>query len=199
MTFATLITLARISLVPVFAFFAIRYSEGVLSGAAQEPDRWIAISLFVIAASSDGIDGFVARRFNQCSKLGAFLDPVADKLLLLTGIITLSLFPWGENNWHIPVWFATLVIARDIIILGGICILHYLKRQVPIKPSWIGKICTACQMTLLAWIMLKISILPLIYPTLLASFFTLWSGIRYVLQGFQIDAQARGTHKNQSA
>jgi CDP-diacylglycerol--glycerol-3-phosphate 3-phosphatidyltransferase len=188
MTFASLITLARIFLVPVFAVLAIDYSESIQLGSPDETTRRLAIAVFILAAASDGVDGFIARRFNQCSKFGAFIDPIADKLLLLTGIITLSLAPWGDDNEHIPVWFAVLVVARDIIILGGITILYYLKEHVPIKPSWIGKICTVTQMTLLAWVMLKITYIPLIYPTIIAAFFTLWSGIKYVRQGFQIHA-----------
>ena len=178
-------------LVPVFAVFAIRYSESVQLGAPDETLRWLAIASFVLAAVSDGIDGYVARHFNQCSKLGAFLDPIADKLLLLTGIITLSLAPWGDDNWRIPLWFATLVIARDIIILGGITILYYLKRHVPIHPSWIGKFCTVTQMIIIAWVMLKITSLPIIYPAIIATIFTLWSGIRYILQGFKINSDAK--------
>lgn len=191
MTFASQITLARIFLVPVYALFAILYSRSVLGGVPDETYRWIAIVIFITAAVSDGLDGYVARHFNQCSKFGAFIDPIADKSLMLTAIITLSLAPWGIDAWQIPVWFAILVVARDIIILGGITILYYLKRHVPIKPSWIGKICTVSQMTLLAWVMLKITILPLIYPTVFAAIFTLWSGSRYVLQGFQIHFEAR--------
>lgn len=191
MTFASLITLVRIFLVPVFAILAVNYSASIQLGSPDESTRRLAIAIFILAAASDGIDGFVARRFNQCSKLGAFIDPIADKLLLLTGIITLSLAPWGDNREHIPVWFALLVIARDIIILGGITILYYLKEHVPIKPNWIGKICTITQMTLLTWVMLKITYFPLIYPTIIAAIFTLWSGIKYVRQGFQIHADTR--------
>ncbi|NWK57108.1 CDP-alcohol phosphatidyltransferase family protein [Verrucomicrobiaceae bacterium N1E253] len=191
MTFASLITLTRIALVPVFAVFAVLYSQSVQTGAPEETLRWLAIITFIVAAASDGLDGFIARHFNQCSEFGAFIDPIADKLLMLTGIITLSFAPWGENQWQIAPWFATLVIARDIIILGGIVILYYLKRRVPIRPSWIGKTCTVTQMTLLAWVMLKIELLPLLYPTILAAIFTLWSGIFYVQHGFQINANAR--------
>ena len=170
---------------------AIRYSDSIQSGTADENLRWLAIGTFTLAAASDGVDGFVARHFNQHSALGAFLDPIADKFLLLTGIITFSLTPWGTNNWHIPVWFATIVIVRDIIILGGITILYYLKRHIPIQPSWIGKICTATQMILLIWVMLQITSFPIIYPTIIAAIFTIWSGIYYVRQGFQIHFNAQ--------
>ena len=189
-TFASQITIARILLVPVFAVLAIQYSESVQRGIPEENLRWLAIACFTLAAASDGLDGFVARHFNQCSKLGAFLDPIADKLLLLTGIITLSLSPWGADNWRIPLWLAALVVARDVIILGGITILYYLQRRVPIEPSWLGKICTATQMALITCIMLKWSAIPIIYPATITAFFTLWPGIRYVRHGFKIHFNA---------
>ena len=192
-TLATWITLARICLVPVFAVLAVKYSASISSGETLESLRWWAIAAFVTAASSDGLDGFIARHFNQQSKLGAILDPIADKFLLLTAIITLSLSPWGDQNWHIPLWVTALIISRDIIILGGIVILYYLKRDVPIEPSWLGKICTITQMTLITCVMLKWSAIPIIYPAVITVIATLWSGIRYVRQGFQIHFKALQT------
>ena len=188
---ATWITLVRILLVPVFAVLAVKYSTSVLAGVADESLRWWAVAAFVCAAASDGLDGFIARHFNQTSKLGAILDPIADKFLLLTAIITLSLAPWGNDNWHIPLWVAALIISRDIIILGGIVILYYLKRDVPIEPSWLGKICTVTQMALITCVMLKWTTIAPIYPAVITAIFTLWSGIRYVRQGIKIDSDAK--------
>jgi len=192
-TLATWITLVRICLVPVFAVLAVKYSASISSGETLESLRWWAIAVFVTAAASDGLDGFIARHFNQKSKLGATLDPIADKFLLLTAIISLSLAPWGDHNWHIPLWVAALIISRDIIILGGIIILYYLKRDVPIEPSWLGKICTVTQMALITCVMLKWSAIPIIYPAVITAIATLWSGIRYVRQGFQIHFKALQT------
>jgi CDP-diacylglycerol--glycerol-3-phosphate 3-phosphatidyltransferase/cardiolipin synthase len=192
-TLATWITMVRILLVPAFAVLAVKYSTSVTAGEPAESLRWWAIATFVTAAVSDGLDGFIARHFNQKSKLGATLDPIADKLLLITAIITLSLAPWGDHNWHIPFWVAALVISRDIIILGGIAILYYLKRDVPIEPSWLGKICTVSQMALIACVMLKCATIPIIYPATITALFTLWSGIRYVHHGFQIHHKALQT------
>lgn len=182
MTFATQITVVRIFLVPVFAYLAVRYGQTVAAGAADEALRWWAIGIFTLAAVSDGIDGFVARYFNQKSKLGAILDPIADKFLLLTALLTLSLVEWGEN-WSLPLWFVILVIARDLLILGGINVLCYLKVDVPIKPHWSGKICTVTQMFALGWVMLKWIPFSPLYPTILAAIFTVYSGIAYYLQG----------------
>lgn len=186
MTFASKITLARLLLVPVFAVLAIYYGHSVADGAPVEWLRWTALTAFVTAAASDGIDGWIARRFNQRSKFGAIIDPIADKSLLLTAIITLTLVDWGPNNWHLPLWFTALVIVRDCIILGGILVLQFTGHQVQISPQWSGKICTVAQMVALGWIMLKWVPFSPIYPCVVAAACTVWSGVDYVRQGLRI-------------
>ena len=78
----------------------------------EDWQRWTAVAIFVIAAASDGIDGYIARHYNQRSKLGLILDPIADKGLLLAGIITLSFSNWA---YEFPLWFPVLVVTRDIV------------------------------------------------------------------------------------
>lgn len=186
MTFASKITIARICLVPVFAVLAILYGRTVASGNPDEPLRWWALGVFVLAASTDGVDGWVARRFNQCSKFGAFIDPIADKALLLTGVITLSFIDWGAPGWRLPLWFAIVVILRDCIILGGIRILWNHHRHVRFAPHWTGKVCTVTQMFALGWVMLGMTFLDPVYPCLVAALFTVWSSIAYIRQGQRI-------------
>jgi CDP-diacylglycerol--glycerol-3-phosphate 3-phosphatidyltransferase len=99
MTTANKITIARILMIPLFVMMAIYYGRGVQLGVPQEWQRWTAIAIFVIAAASDGVDGYIARRFNQKSQLGVILDPIADKGLLLAGILTLS-FSNGLTNFR---------------------------------------------------------------------------------------------------
>ena len=186
MTFASKITITRILMVPVFAVWAIAYGESVKAGMPNESLRWWALAIFVTAAASDGLDGWVARHFNQMSKFGAFIDPIADKALLLTGVVTLTLVDWGADGWHLPVWFSIIVVLRDCIILGGIKILYLNHCQVKIAPHWTGKVCTVTQMFALGWVMLKVvPILPT-WPCAIAAFFTLWSMIAYIRQGIQI-------------
>ena len=186
MTFASKITLTRIFMVPVFAVLAVAYSRTVASGQPEENLRWWALAVFVTAAASDGIDGWVARRFNQQSNFGALIDPIADKFLLLTGVVTLSLIDWGPDEWRLPLWFAIIVVARDIIILGGINVLYYKRRTVKIAPHWSGKVCTVTQMFALGWIMLKLIPLPPTWPCIVAAVFTIWSTITYIRQGIVI-------------
>jgi CDP-diacylglycerol--glycerol-3-phosphate 3-phosphatidyltransferase/cardiolipin synthase len=192
-TFASKITITRILMVPVFAVWAIAYGESVKSGTPNESLRWWALAIFVTAAASDGLDGWIARHFNQMSKFGAFIDPIADKSLLLTGVITLTFVDWGRDGWHLPLWFTIIVVLRDCIILGGIKILYLNRCEVKIAPHWTGKVCTVTQMFALGWVMLKVvPILPT-WPCIVAAVFTVWSTIAYIRQGIQI---LRGPRKS---
>ncbi|NNC88314.1 MAG: CDP-alcohol phosphatidyltransferase family protein [Akkermansiaceae bacterium] len=182
MTFATQITVARILLVPVFAIFAINYGKSVALGTPDESIRWWAVGVFVVAAASDGIDGWIARRFNQRSRLGGVLDPIADKALVLTALITLSIVEWGAN-WSLPIWFTVLVIARDLVILGGIAVLHFLNQHVHIAPHWTGKTCTFLLMSTLAWVMLKVIPISPLYPVIVTAAFVVASGCFYLRDG----------------
>lgn len=186
MTLASKITLSRLLLVPVFAVLAIYYGHSVADGSPHEWLRWGALAAFITAAASDGIDGWIARRFNQRSKFGAIIDPIADKSLLLTAFITLTAVNWGPNDWHLPLWLTALVIVRDCIILGGIGVLRFTGHEVRIAPQWSGKICTVAQMVALGWVMLKWVPFSPIYPCMVAAACTVWSGVDYVRQGLRI-------------
>lgn len=190
MTLANKITLARIGLIPVFVAFAIYHGLGVAAGRPQEWLRWAAIGAFILAAASDGLDGFVARRLNQRTELGALLDPLADKGLLLAAIITLSFSHW---SYTLPVWFAVLVVARDLIVMAGALVLVLLQGKVAVRPTWTGKSATAFQMIALIAGMLQPvvlrmplhfqdHVLPWVWldvPVFIAAFFTTVSGIGY--------------------
>lgn len=170
-------------MVPVYAVLAFFYGDSVRIGQADESLRWMALGVFILAAGTDGVDGWVARRFNQCSQFGAYIDPIADKALLLTGVITLSLVDWGAQGWRLPLWFAIIVVLRDCIILGGIKILYLNHREVKITPHWTGKVCTVTQMFALGWVMLRLTELSPVYPCIIAGFFTIWSALAYIQQG----------------
>lgn len=186
MTFASKITITRICLVPVYVALAFYYGHTVATGQPDESLRWWALGVFVLAASSDGIDGWVARRFNQCSKFGTYIDPIADKALLLSGVITLSLVDWGAPGWRLPLWFAAIVVLRDCIILGGIKILYVNRCEVKIVPHWTGKVTTVTQMFAIGWVMLRITDISPVYPCLVAGFFTIASSVAYIHQGQRI-------------
>jgi cardiolipin synthase len=187
MTTANKITVARILMIPAFVTMAIYYGQSVQRHNPLEWQRFTAIAIFLIAAVSDGLDGYIARRYKQRSALGAILDPIADKGLLLSGIITLSISNWSEVNpeyGSFPAWFPVLVITRDAVILVGALILHLLiGDKMRVKPSWTGKVATVCQMCAIAWVMLQLRFLPLPFVVMVAGIFTLVSGIIYVMEG----------------
>lgn len=178
MTLANKITITRILLIPVFVLFAVYYGRSVEMGQPLEWQRMAAIAVFILASATDGVDGFVARRFGQRSQLGAVLDPIADKGLLLTAIITLSLSKW---TYAFPLWFPVLVIARDAVIVTGCLVVKHLNGHLDVHPSWWGKAATAFQMIAIAWVMLQLP--HHIYSVYLAGFFTLVSGLGYVFDG----------------
>jgi cardiolipin synthase len=111
---------------------------------------WWALVLFVLAAVSDGVDGFLARVLNQRSRLGAMLDPLADKILIVTSYILLARAGW------LPDWLAVLVVSRDFIILGGLVVLQFNNVDIRsrIRPLWPSKINTTCQLLLVFYVLM---------------------------------------------
>lgn len=181
-------------MIPAFVTMAIYYGESIKRGDPLEWQRYAAIIIFILAAVSDGLDGYVARRYNQRSTLGVYLDPIADKGLLLSGIITLSISNWSQSDpeyGSFPVWFPVLVISRDAVILVGTMILYLLNGKVHVKPNWTGKVATVLQMIAIGWVMLQLRFIPLLYVVVVAGVFTLISGIVYVTVGVR-QLQAEG-------
>ncbi|MEO5364652.1 MAG: CDP-alcohol phosphatidyltransferase family protein [Magnetococcus sp. DMHC-8] len=102
-----------------------------------------ALWLFAVAGLTDALDGFIAKRFQMETELGQYLDPLADKLLLLSGFITLTLFDL------LPLWLTLLVVTRDVVIVGGALVYQVMTGSLQIKPLWISKLNTVVQMLLL--------------------------------------------------
>lgn len=200
MTTANKITLSRILMIPVFIMLAIYYGHSVQDGVPNENFRWSAILVFVIAAASDGLDGYIARRYNQRSRLGEILDPIADKGLLFAGIITLTFSNW---RYEFPIWFFVLVIARDVVVVTGAILLQHFTAGVRIHPSWVGKTATVLQMGCIAGAMLQWHWAPALFGhtflflnalVITAGLFTFVSGVGYVMDGLR-QLQAGG-HAN---
>ncbi len=194
MTTANKITLFRILLVPVFVGFAIYYGDSVAQGAANERFRYAAIFLFALAAASDGLDGFIARRFNQKSRLGAILDPLADKLLMFSGILTLSFTAWPQR---FPLWFPLIVISKDVLSVAGAFLIDHVAGRCDIRVHWTGKVSTVCQIVALLWVMLDIRVPPAIWSAAVAAFFSVVSGAINLADGIR-QLQSSG-HSNSDA
>jgi cardiolipin synthase (CMP-forming) len=130
MTWPNFITIGRFLLVPVFIL-------AMLQGASA----W-AFAVFLVAGVSDAFDGYLARRFGQVSELGAYLDPLADKLLLVSGFVTLGYLG------VIPDWLVVLVVSRDVLIVGAVLTSHLTGSPVPVKPLFVSKLTTVAQIVL---------------------------------------------------
>ncbi len=149
MTTANKITILRILLVPFFVVELLYYLR-----TGHESHRLAALTCFGVAAALDGVDGYVARRFNQKSELGAILDPLADKLLLVSAVVTLS---WSHSVWlgQIPLWLTGTILGRDVLILLGLMVVRCTTGKVVVRPRLMGKCATVLQMTVVIWVLLR--------------------------------------------
>jgi cardiolipin synthase len=135
LTVPNLLTFLRMALIPVFASLLFYENTG-----------W-ALIVFFIAGASDGIDGFVARRFKQESELGTIIDPIADKLLMTTAFVILTLpnIITGVKHLPVPFWVTAAVIGRDVLIITVAGAIALMTNFRGFKPSWLGKLSTTVQ------------------------------------------------------
>lgn len=180
MTTANKVTIARILLIPFFVVEVLYYRE-----TGNGIHCLMATVVFGIAAICDGVDGYIARHYGQRSELGAILDPLADKLLLISGIVLFSL-----NNPHlgtIPLWLTGTIIGRDLLLLLGMVVIQMTVGKVKVRPRILGKAATVLQMLCVIWILLKLDVrLPLSWFriwTIGAGVCTAISGLLYILDG----------------
>jgi CDP-diacylglycerol--glycerol-3-phosphate 3-phosphatidyltransferase len=122
--------------------------------SGNEWHRWAALLCFALASVLDGVDGFIARHFQQKSELGAILDPLADKLLLVSSVVVLSGNHSGRLG-QIPLWLTGVILGRDMLIVTGIGVVRFTVGAVRIRARWAGKAATVLQMTVVIWILLK--------------------------------------------
>lgn len=177
MTTANKVTIARILLVPFFIAQVLYYGNG-----AGETHRWLAIGAFALCALSDGIDGYIARHFNQRSELGAILDPAADKLLLVSGVVLLS-FDHAPYLPQMPLWLVTTIVGRDVLLAMGAVLVHHTCGRVTVRPRLLGKLATVLQMATVLWALLKWQPDWLAALALATAVGTGISGLLYVFDG----------------
>lgn len=177
MTTANKITIFRILAVPVFIMEMLYFFD-----TGNDQHRWLAFFTFGIAAVLDGVDGYVARRYNQRSELGAILDPLADKFLLVSGVILLSL-PHPSSLERIPLWLTGIILGRDVILTLGLAIIYYFTGRVTVRPAFVGKLATVFQMMIIVSILLKWGVVWLNFWIIAAGVFTASSGVIYFAHG----------------
>jgi cardiolipin synthase len=167
-----ILTVLRILVTPLFVIFLIRGQHGY------------ALAVFIFAGISDGLDGLIARMFNQRSDLGAVLDPIADKLLLTAAYISLGILK------DIPGWLAVVVISRDVLIVTGVAVLAFTDIQFDIRPSLISKWTTVVQVLTIAVGLMSLSfsgadtVLTVLWW--ITAGMTVLSGLHYTYLGLHI-------------
>ncbi len=170
LNWANRLTILRILLIPVFAISLLYHYDG------------IALLVFCVAGVSDGLDGFIARSYSQKTKLGSFLDPVADLLLLSTAFIVLAMLD------RIPVWLSVIVISRNVIVVMGTAILYMINELMNVSITFTGKATTFFQLVLLLFTLMIYyfdSPFPTIFNLLLwiTTILTVGSGLQYIAIG----------------
>lgn len=179
-----LITLARILLVPVVVW------------AIASNQMLFAFLLFAAAGVSDAIDGFLAKRFGMASELGAYLDPLADKMLLVCVFVTLGQVGKLES------WLVILVVSRDVMIVGGIILLFLLEHRVDVAPSFISKANTLVQIAFAGLVLARYGLdfrgigwnAAIEWASYVVALTTLFSGAHYVVVGIRHLAAADARH-----
>lgn len=183
MTTANKITILRILLIPFFVVELIYYVR-----TGNENFRLTALLTFTVAAILDGVDGYIARHYHQISELGKILDPLADKLLLVSAIITLS-FDNVPYFKPFPLWLTGMIIGRDLVIALGVVVVRLTVGKIVVHPRLSGKVATVFQMIAVIWILLRWDLLfhgeALKIWILGAGIFTAVSGLFYVWDGMK--------------
>jgi cardiolipin synthase (CMP-forming) len=167
MNLPNLITLGRILSVPVMVW-------AIASG-----QMLIAFALFLAAGVSDAVDGFLAKRFGMASELGAFLDPLADKVLIVSVYVALGI------SEALPRWLVILVVSRDLMIIGAVILSWLVGRPVPLKPLFVSKVNTAAQIALAGLVLASLGLhfgadWLLMLTSAAVAILTLWSVAAYV-------------------
>ncbi len=172
LTLANRLTILRILMTPVITILLLyRYMEA-------------AIALFLLAGVTDGLDGFVARSRGQRTALGMVLDPIADKVLLMSAVVVLTVLQ------ELPRWFTIIIVSRDVILMGGSLILYMFVGKISTPPSWLGKTTTGFQIATVFVAMLdnlapvlRSVVMPL---AVLTTVLTISSGLHYVFRGMRL-------------
>jgi cardiolipin synthase len=195
LTYANQLTILRLIFIPFFVLL-------VIYGKPR-----IATMIFVIAGLTDALDGLLARKLQQKTVLGSFLDPMADKLLLTASFITLSL-PSAPVVLHIPLWLTIITISRDLLIALFALIMHLQTGYSKFPPTFLGKCTTTAQLFTVGTCMLAnftngatmVIFMPVVYSALLL---TVASGLHYfyrsvrLIEEFQRSQAANGTKRDQ--
>jgi CDP-diacylglycerol--glycerol-3-phosphate 3-phosphatidyltransferase len=172
---ANKITIIRIALVPVFITTVLYFGSG------QDYLRPIALAIFLIMVITDVIDGYIAKKGKQTTKSGAILDPLADKVLLISAFLTLYNVGDAFEGIRFPMWLVIFVISRDVTLIAGSMIIYLVKGDLYIKPTIMGKAAVFFQVMCIIGIFLQLSFSKIFwYAALVLSILSL---VQYLFLG----------------
>lgn len=186
LTLANRITIIRILAIPFFILMLMYYSSGFAKSQDVALLRWCATGIFLGIFLLDAVDGYIARVRREITSLGTILDPLADKAILLSALILLSM-PASASAFqpHLPMWFLLVAISRDAILVTGAAIIQSIIGNVSIRPRVTGKIATFFQGTVVVWSLIGFPPAPFPWVLYTAAFFTLVSAVQYVFDGIR--------------
>ena len=165
------LTVFRIMLIPAF-IMVLEYGRND-----------IALGVIILASLTDALDGFIARATDQKTELGTFLDPLADKFMLITSFVLFAYYGW------VPEWLTIIIISRDVVVVTGWILLYVVRRSLKVEVSTLGKTAIFLQFTTVFYVLVNINfgIAPeaKIFLVLLTAVITVVSGVQYVLRGLR--------------
>ncbi|MBN2457342.1 MAG: CDP-alcohol phosphatidyltransferase family protein [Sedimentisphaerales bacterium] len=154
LSLATRITILRILLIVPFVSCMLKINDATLTELMRNTLRHIATAIFLTMAVSDALDGFLARAKKQVTKLGSFLDPIADKLLITCACLLLACQRGRVEGFLLPPTVVVLIIGKDLFLLIGFVIIYFITSQIRIAPVFIGKVATTLQLSMVTGILI---------------------------------------------
>lgn len=185
LSIANRITIGRLFCIPFFVLLLLYYDKSVLHGEDNDLLRIYASIVFIVTFLSDALDGYLARSRNQITRLGTIIDPLADKALLLSALILISYASENSYQIHLPIWFVWLVICRDIMLIAGALLIHFISGSVTVRPRLSGKATTFFQAVLILWALLNLPERPFTLILWTATALTIISGVQYFFDGLR--------------
>lgn len=168
------ITIIRILLIPFFIALLLKYRQ-----VHVEYLRYYAIGIFLLAVITDALDGAIARLRHKKTQLGTLLDPLADKLLLLSAVLFLSTPIPGFTQ--LPIWILVTFISRDLILIFGTIVIYMQNQKITVRPNILGKVTTFSQMMTVLWLLFRFSHPQIVWR--ISGLLTIASGIIYLYEG----------------
>lgn len=154
LNWANRITILRVLLIVPFIIFMLKINDWDLEGYKRDLIRYAATLTFIVMAVSDAVDGYLARKKHQITKLGTFLDPMADKLLITSACILLYSERGHVDGFRLPGTVVVLIISKDLLISFGFLIVYFITGRVRIVPVFAGKLATTLQLVMVTGILI---------------------------------------------